>query len=95
MNVAILILKRKKNKPLSEKEAKYIIEKIDINLVQTWILNFLKIHIEICYDYEYDSTPYHYYLRKIDKEEGRVWEKDYATYEECLGDAIIEVLTNI
>lgn len=95
MNVAILILKRKKNKPLSEKEAKYIIEKIDINLIQTWIRNVLKIHIEICYDYEYDSTSYHYYLRKIDKEEGRVWKKDYATYEECLGEAIIEVLTNI
>lgn len=57
-----------------------------------WLRIKHNLHIEIFYDYEYDSTSYHYYIRTIGNENGREWRADYATLEECLESALQEAL---
>lgn len=60
---------------------------------QKWLREVHKIHIEILYDYEYDSTPYHYCIRKIDNPDDVIdWIFDFKTYEEALDSAIKNVV---
>lgn len=58
-----------------------------LSLLQSWLLKEKNIFVEILYDYEYDSTPFHFDVIDINKHVSMMkedWSADYAEYDEAL-----------
>ena len=58
-----------------------------LSLLQSWLLKEKNIFVEILYDYEYDSTSFHFDIIDINKHESMMkedWSADYAEYDEAL-----------
>ena len=58
-----------------------------LSLLQSWLLKEKNIFVKILYDYEYDSTPFHFDIIDINKHKSIMkedWSADYAEYDEAL-----------
>ena len=63
-----------------------------LSLLQSWLLKEKNIFVEILYDYEYDSTSFHFDIIDINKHESIMkedWSTDYAEYDEALEHGLI------
>lgn len=58
-----------------------------LSLLQKWLLKEKHIFVEILYDYEYDSTSFHFNIIDIHRHKSIMkegWSTDYAEYDEAL-----------
>ncbi len=64
--------------------------------VQKWLREEHNLIIVISYIYEFDSTPYTYFiLRKGESSPINEWKEDFSTYEQALEAALIHTLNLI
>ena len=69
-----------------------------LSLLQSWLLTDKNIFVEILYDYEYDSTSFHFDIIDINKHESIMKEDlsaDYTEYDEALEAGEIEACRRI
>ena len=65
-----------------------------LSLLQRWLLKEKNIFVEILYDYEHDSTSFHFDIIDINKHESIMkedWSADYTEYDEALEHGLIYV----
>ena len=66
-----------------------------LSLLQRWLLKEKNIFVEILYDYEYDSTLFHFDVIDINKHESMMkedWSADDTEYDEALEHGLIYCL---